>query len=190
MRIRELYNKLSLNELAEKYKKHHDEEAFRIIYFRIVRFVFNNYRHDASYDEINDFLFYFNEKLPALIEGYNPEKSQFQTYIFNAVKKDYINYMALLRRKKRKPANAYFVDYEDEEIIYSQEREETLMKFVDALDVISILGKRQKEIFLMKYLYGYTNKEIAQELRLSLHTVNSTLSKAHKKIRQVLRQAQ
>lgn len=54
-------------------------------------------------------------------------------------------------------------------------------------DAINLLPYRCKQIFIKNKLEGKKQKEIADELDISIHTVESQMSIAYKKIREVLK---
>jgi RNA polymerase sigma factor (sigma-70 family) len=64
----------------------------------------------------------------------------------------------------------------DEEVIYSET--ERIVQ-----EGLSLLPEGKQLVFKMKRIDGYSNKEIARELDISVHTVKSQIYKASKFLR-------
>lgn len=67
-----------------------------------------------------------------------------------------------------------------EEIIDTSERDALVWK------AIGQLPERCREVFLMSKRDGFSNKEIAEELDISLKTVENQMTKAYSRLREVL----
>jgi RNA polymerase sigma-70 factor, ECF subfamily len=75
------------------------------------------------------------------------------------------------------------IEYEDEEFDLINEKELLADKIKEA---INILPEKCRVIFILKRTEGYTNKEIAEELGISIKTVENQTTKAFKMLKDKL----
>jgi RNA polymerase sigma-70 factor (ECF subfamily) len=106
-----------------------------------------------------------------------------QSYLFRAV---YNNSMMYLRKQQReRPLEEKLLqgtrDSEDPHLILQYEEAEDLVS-----DVLEKLPERCRQIYLMNRRDGLKYKEIAQQLDISVKTVEANMGKALKALRKVL----
>lgn len=112
------------------------------------------------------------------------EEYPFSAYLFTIAKNAFLNQCR--RRINRKMVEEHFDmvnrSFEmaaDEYVIYHQTK-----KIID--QVIEELPPKRKEIFKLRRIEGYTRTEIADNLGISIITVDSQLMKANKFIKEAL----
>ncbi|MDR1273362.1 MAG: RNA polymerase sigma-70 factor [Odoribacteraceae bacterium] len=106
-----------------------------------------------------------------------------RAYLYAAARHGALN---LLKRRAMERAHsprlAEFITYLQE----TEYSEQELSELAEARRALDELPARCREIFLMNCMEDKTYKEIAGELRLSVNTVKSHLSKAHRRLRERL----
>lgn len=163
--------------------KEGDNQAFEKLFHRYHKKVFyfalryNNSREDAEGVVQDVFIKIWNERKSL------KEDLSFNSYVFTITK----NHLFNINRKKlnEKAYREYFVHHftridnrPEEDIIYSD-----LKKKID--DVIEDLPTQRRKIFIMSRREGMSNKEIAEELGLSVRTVEVHISLALKTIKKI-----
>jgi RNA polymerase sigma-70 factor (ECF subfamily) len=127
-------------------------------------------------------------KIVKKIDLYNQNKSAFSTWIIQIAINTYKDYY---RRNKRKFKffNSFknTEDNNDTEIEVSSDSFEFVSdSMLDLKNVLSKIEPLYKEVILLKYYYGYEQKEIANILDIPVGTVKSRLSNGLKLIREGL----
>lgn len=113
----------------------------------------------------------FTEVWNALLEGEEPDNMK--AYLYRAVRNRALSYA----KGQARLADAELAEDVPEEEIDTSERDARLWRALDELP------DRCREIFLMSKRDGMSNKEIAEELDISLKTVESQITKAYKRLR-------
>jgi RNA polymerase sigma-70 factor (ECF subfamily) len=114
-------------------------------------------------------------------------RESLQSYLYRAVRNKCINYLEHL-----KVVNDYemqqVIDLQIREAAYFQSPEQLLIK-QEQLDLIKSeiekLPPKSKEIFKMAYFYDKKAADIADELQISVRTVETQIYKALKTLRQI-----
>ncbi|WP_343586167.1 RNA polymerase sigma-70 factor [Flavobacterium sp.] len=166
-----MYKKFTDEELVELLKSGKDK-AFDELYFRyrdlLVRFVYLRMKSIAISEEIVQEVFtsIWERRKTIMIQ------KSFAAYIYTSVR-----YMTLDYIKSHEVTDQYIQEVLDkntasqtsynaiEDSIYYDE----LQKAVDK--AASLLPKKSKEVFILSRVKHYTNKEIAEELNVSIETV-------------------
>ena len=127
-------------------------------------------------------------KIVTKINLYNQDKSAFSTWIIQIAINTYKDYY----RKSKRKLN-FFNSFEktknedDLEIDVSSESFEFLSdSMLDLKNTLSKIEPLYKEVILLKYYYGYEQKEIAKILDIPVGTVKSRLSNGLKLVREGL----
>ncbi len=109
-------------------------------------------------------------------------KTSIKSYIFQATRNTALNYIK--QQKTRQFAATHAMSrYEtetNEDTLLTKELEEQILSIIDRLP------NKCKQIFTMNRFEGKKNKEIAQELDISIRTVETQISKALKTLRNEL----
>lgn len=108
-----------------------------------------------------------------------------KSYLYQSVKNACLNYL-----KKEKVHNEHhqqiLYQNKDQEVLY-QDFIETSELEVKIFDAINELPERCREVFTLNRIEGKRNKEIAQELKISIRTVETQISNALKHLRTKLK---
>ncbi|MDY0990330.1 ECF RNA polymerase sigma factor SigW [compost metagenome] len=181
-----MYKKFTDEELVELLKSGKDK-AFDELYFRyrdlLVRFVYLRMKSIAISEEIVQEVFttIWERRKTIVIQ------KSFAAYIYTSVR-----YMTLDYIKSHEVTDQYIQEVLDkntvsqtsynaiEDSIYYDE----LKKAVD--EAASLLPKKSKEVFILSRVKHYTNKEIAEELNVSIETVKYHITYALKFMRTYL----
>lgn len=113
----------------------------------------------------------FTEVWNSVLEGSEPEN--LKAYLYRAVRNRALSYV----KGQSRLADAELAEEVPEEEIDTSERDARLWRALDELP------DRCREIFLMSKRDGMSNKEIAEELGISLKTVETQITKAYKRLR-------
>ena len=161
-----------------------DKQAFNELitfYFPFVtKFLFKMTKNSEVTEEVRQEVFI---KLIKNIDKFNLKgKASFSTYLMTIAKNCYLDYV---RRTNRElydlsiddVSNKAFSEYD----YFKYEDYNTLLKEIDSLP------KEQREVIKLKYLEGYTLKEIARVQKVSSKTVKSRLFESRKKLRDKLK---
>ncbi len=173
--------KLSLDKKKLEDLKKGDKEAFESIYWMYRKPVYGMaYRylkvHELAEDAVQDIFFKLWEKKEIL----DPEKP-FEPFLFSILKNHVLN---MIKVKKRRILRQF--EYTN---IYSKKTKETDAEIICSdterivQEGLDLLPEGKQLVFKMKRIEGYSNKEIARELDISVHTVKSQLYKASKFLR-------
>lgn len=183
MKLKQLYKTYTLDELVDKYKKTHDELAFSVLYQRILLLIGRLLsKINEGIEDIEDFVFYFNERLTKLIDDFDDEKGKFVTYVCAAIKNDYINYTLYKTRKRRKPIAVYNI-YDYEYKLYYYVDIYTDYRVLDLKLILSQLTNRQREILYLHYNEGFSLREIAEFYDTSVYFIKKDLRYAEETIK-------
>lgn len=111
-------------------------------------------------------------------------KTSLQAYLVRAVKFKSIDYIRKDKTKQQYVANAVIPDrvYQDDNDSEAEmdERKKQLSF------AIAQLPTKCRQVFLLSRVNGYTYKEIAEEMQISVKTVENQISRAFKLLRQTL----
>lgn len=103
------------------------------------------------------------------------------SYIEMAIKNQYVN---LVKNKIRRQSHEFAQDYSIIDAIdskfesYKDLEDQELLIFIE-----KILTKDEFNMFIKKYIYGLTDKQIANSLHISRQAVSKRISKISKKIK-------
>jgi len=163
--------------LIKAFKKG-DTKAFDALFERyhknLYSFLYNLLKSKEDAEEIvQDSFVKIWERRETYLEEY-----PFSAYLFTIAKNAFLNHCR--RKVNRKMVEEHF-DYvnrsfemaADEYVIYNQTK-----SIVD--QIISELPPKRKEIFILRRIDGYTRTEIADNLGISIITVDNQLMKANK----------
>lgn len=91
----------------------------------------------------------------------------------------------LYRRRRRQPQ----IPLDDEHInVPSPSQIETIPAYSDLAKAIAMLPTKNRELLLLKYDWGYSEKEIAQLLNLNPEAVKKTIQRTKQKLKNILRE--
>lgn len=181
-----MYKKFTDEDLVELLKSGKDK-AFDELYFRyrdiLVRFVYLRMKSTAISEEIVQEVFtsIWERRKTILIQ------KSFAAYIYTSVRYmtlDYIKSHSITDQYIQEVLDKNTVSYSShnatEDFIYYEE----LQKAVDKATML--LPKKSKEVFILSRIKHYTNKEIADELNVSIETVKYHITYALKFMRTYL----
>jgi len=160
--------------------KENDQTAleclFEKYYYRLCDFAFQYVRSvDLAEEVVSDvFLKIWKNRHKIDIE------TNFKAYIYTATRNQALNYIQKEKNDwetidntlSEKPSRDY---HPDEELIFQE-----LEKHIEVL--INTLPPRRKSIFKLSRIEGFTYREIAEILSISIHTVQNQMVKAVKKL--------
>ena len=159
--------RIKLEELYERYELEMHREAFYILH--------DDY--DAE-DAVQNAFFQIWKRLDAL---HNLDEKEIKWYVLCTARNAAID---IYRKKKKRwqKEEAY-----DEEFMFS--REEYLEGTEYGLyDKIVGLPDRERDALMLKYVYGFQYKEIAEQLDISTETVKKVLTRAKNKLEQLCKE--
>lgn len=102
--------------------------------------------------------------------------------VFRKTKQVFIDWLRQEIRRRERIAQAVNLS----EVVASENKENQVEIKNDVFTALSALPPKRKEIFELKYIYGYSYKEIAEVLGISAKTVDSQLLKANMQLRKAL----
>lgn len=152
-----------------------DIKAFSLIYEEFKNMI-NSYSKKIGNEDTNQELIMF------LIESlYNLEPERFKNddgedikkYLAASLRNRYI----ALSKARVKDLTTLLALYE-QDAIYSYSDDEILLR-----DMLKILSQKQREIIVYKYIYGYSDSEIAKSLGISRQAVNRLKNRGFEIIR-------
>lgn len=180
---------MNINEEIERKHTMDFEEVYIAYYSRLKNFAkeYVIYEEDAE-NIVQDIFFELWRQRPTFISYTN-----LSGFLFFSVKNRCIDF---IRRKK--------VEYtaidtlQKEHLLTLQLNLESLEEFDNALgdeididtlinDAIDSLPPRCKEIFVLNKIHGYKQKKIAEDLNISVKTVESQMATAYKKLKEYLK---
>ncbi len=106
-------------------------------------------------------------------------RKSMRVYFYLTTKNTCLDYLA--KEKKRKTDDLTENIMEDKNVIHEIIREETYRLLEDAIDQ---LGEKQQEVIKLN-ISGYSNKEIAEELGVSINTVKTHKLTAYRQLREI-----
>jgi RNA polymerase sigma-70 factor (family 1) len=176
-----LQMQLSLDKKKLRSLKKGDKKAFENIYWMFRKPVYGMaFRylkdHQLAEDAVQDVFF----KLWVKRDTLNPDMP-FEPFLFSILKNHVLN---MIKIKKRRILRQF--EYREMNTRINKETDadailaDTQRIFQEGLDQ---LPEGKQLVFKMKRFEGYTNKEIARELNISVHTVKSQFYKASKFLR-------
>lgn len=120
------------------------------------------------------------EKREEFLEGY-----PFEPFLFKIAKN------AFLKLNRRKINHQLFEEYPNLLFEISSRNTDDHIIFKETTDIINLiindLPPKRKEIFLLRRIEGYTRQEVANQLGISVITVDSQLLKANKYLKDGLK---
>ncbi|MCE2615924.1 MAG: RNA polymerase sigma-70 factor [Phocaeicola sp.] len=163
------------------------DKIYKIYYPKLVRFA-NTYLLSISDSEniVQDIFLQVWEA-----HGNIPYGNHIHAYLFTAVKNRCIDFLRSLKKRE----TSHLSDVEQKELdlkLYSLEMFDeqgfTLDELEKAItDAIASLPESCRRIFLLSRMEGLTYKEIAEQLDVSINTVEGQMSVALRKLRSVLK---
>lgn len=156
------------------------EVLFRRYYQELYRFAYNYLRDQAPSEEMAQEVFlYLWEK-----RGNIEIKTTLKTYLYSAIKNKCLNYIKYEIPRKHELEESHLalmVTKQPEK----EEDTELLKKHINA--AIDQLPKKCRQIFILSRNAGLTYEEIAEEMEISIKTVENQMSIALKKLRESLK---
>ena len=164
--------------------KNGDKKAFKKLFQkysdRIYYFTISYIRNKEESEEITQEVFVklWNKRFEL-----KPELS-FSSFLFMIAKNSVID---LLRKKKKETflGEEFITDIKDSNKNYDSPEYQELKKIIDVS--IQELPEKRKNIYLMSRDHGMTYKQIADELNISVKTVESHMRLALQQLKQVVR---
>lgn len=158
------------------------ERIFKSLYKPLVQYAFRITRsHEEAEGIVQQIFLSMWEKRKGLnVEG------PLENYLFRATRNRCINYVKLELPKRQQLETLENLELTQKNIIDTFESENVLSKKV--AQAIEQLPVKCKEIFVLSRYGGLTYKEIAEELDLSVKTVENQMSIALKKLRESLKE--
>ncbi len=179
---------LDHNELAERART--DEQAFAELYElyidMIYGFVMKRVGHTETTEDIVSDIF---RKVFLHLDGFDSSKASFKTWVFQIANNTLIDFYRV-HRNVNKPDN---VDIDEvvqlcsqeqtpDELVLSHEQQEYIRQ------CLMQLQPKQQTIVQMKYFDGYSNKEIAECMKMSANAVGVQLHRSLKKMKTIIEQ--
>jgi len=164
-----------------------DIKAFDAIYSvfnkKLQKFVFTLVKTEADTEEIVQEVFVKTWENRGRLKSY----ASFDTYLFTIA---YNTTISLLRKRVKESQYIEYVksvqvEIDDADFIENTDR----IKIDETLNLlIEKMPPRQREVFKLKHFQEYTYKEIADNLKISVNTVENHIVKAHKYLKDNLGQ--
>lgn len=148
-------------------------ENHKFLHMIAIRYVNDS---DTAKDIVQDFFIHYWEKRQSSLRG------NFEAYAARSVKNRCISYLRSQQTTDKRInqfGNETYCDVEEEEELIDKE---TLKLMI--FKAIDQLPPERKKIILLSAKQGLANKEIAEMLGISIHTVKSQLVKAYAFIRE------
>ena len=153
------------------------EELYAQYYYRLCNFAFQYVRSfDLTEEIVSDvFLSIWKRRDRLKI------RKSFKAYLYTATRNKALNYI------KKEAGHWESIDEMDEQemtsLNYNPEEELLFKEFKTQIDVlISVLPPRRKLIFKLSRLEGFTYREIAEIMSISIHTVQNQMVAAIKQM--------
>ena len=181
-----MYKGYTDEQLVELFKKGKDK-AFDELYFRyrdlLVRFVYARMKSVPISEEIVQEVFttIWERRTTILIQ------KSFMAYIYTSVRYKTLDYI-----KSHSVTDQYIQEVLDRNTVtqtYTNTTEDSIYyeELQDAVDkAAALLPKKAKEVFILSRIKHYSNKEIAEELNVSIETVKYHITYALKFMRTYL----
>ncbi|MEQ8336608.1 MAG: RNA polymerase sigma-70 factor [Cyclobacteriaceae bacterium] len=156
------------------------EEIFRRYYNDLARYCFTLVRDETIAEEITQEVYIYLWEKKDNIEI----SSSLKSYLFSAIRNKSINYI-----KYELPKQRILIDISDTVLVEGTvfHEKNDIKRLKKKIQVsINQLPEKCKQIFLLSRYGGMTYKEIAEDLDLSVKTVENQMSIALKKLRDLL----
>lgn len=168
-------NSVKLSSISED-RKATIETLFKEFYVDMCKSAFNILKDELAAEDVVQDVF---------MKLYQSNKEMQIDYPKTFFKRSATNAAIDVYRKKQKNSfvdidSRYDLEYEETEV---EDNTDLLKKVNEAIDQ---LPPKCRTIFVLKRKEGYTNKEIAEELDISVKTVENQMTKAFKFLRKVL----
>lgn len=162
-----------------------DMRSFDAIYFvfspKLQKFVHSLVKTDNDTEEIVQDVFVKVWESREKLKNY----SSFESYLFSIA---YNTTITLLRKRAKETQYVEYVksvQIEFDDPVTAEEADwEDIDEKLNLL--IEKMPPRQKEVFKMKHIQGFSYKEIAENLGLSINTIENHMVKAHKFLKENL----
>ncbi len=173
---------LSHNLLEDSLRNNKKETLEKLFkkYYKVLVIFAKNYVKDRSIAEdlVQDVFVMLFEKADTI-----QIHSSIKSFLYTSVRNHTLNY---IKKTKNDIFDNEAINYDyritdDEQIIDIAELSEKLYK------AIELLPKQNKKIFKLSRLDGYTNQEIADQLGLTKRTVETHITNALKKLRELVK---
>lgn len=178
------YALYTLEELLQHIKQD-DRRAFDELYSKIW-----NELYVKAYSKLKDEYLAKDIVQEIFIDLWNKRKlreiENVRSYLLQAVK------FKVLDEFRRNHYNFVEIDLFVEKIKESDSADSEIISkefFSTIKDWINVLPHRRKEIFRLKYIEGFSNKEIATQLNISQKTVQNQVLNSSPELKKILRQA-
>jgi len=156
------------------------EAIFRQYYQQLYRFAYNYLRDQVPSEEMAQEVFLYIWEKRSQIEI----KTTLKTYLYSAIKNKCLNYIKYEVPRKNELEESHLAMM----MVNQPEREEDserMRRHIDA--AVNELPTKCRQIFILSRNAGLTYEEIAEELELSVKTVENQMSIALKKLRESLK---
>lgn len=157
-------------------RKNAIETLFKEYYSEMCKSAFNILKDESAAEDVVQDIF---------MKLYQSRKEMTIDYPKSFFKRSATNAAIDIYRKQQKTS---FVDVNEQyDLKYDEEEVEDNSALLDKVNhAIDELPPKCRTIFILKRKEGYTNKEIAEELEISVKTVENQMTKAFKFLRKVL----
>lgn len=155
------------------------ERIFRTYYAQLIRYGMSMVRNESVAEEITQDIFMYLWEKRKDIEL----KSSLKSYLFTSVRYKAINYIKLELPRLQVTSDLEGVTALASTEMVTSESDRLKLKVQQAIDH---LPDKCKNIFILSRYGGLTYKEIAEELNLSVKTVENQMGNALKKLREML----
>jgi len=130
---------------------------------------------DAAEDIVQEFFVDFWEK-----KRFKSVTTNLQSYIYRSVRNASLNYI------KRAEKLDYDIDHLEEKELANKANFEIIENYQEIYSAINQLPEKCREVFILCCIHGYTYKEAAEDLGVSLNTVRTHMVRAFKFLREKL----
>lgn len=114
-------------------------------------------------------------------EKFDPEKGTIYTWMLNLTRNNCIDYLRSKRNKNQQQ------NRELDSLVYGLESSSGFNPdHIGVKDMLNQLPAEQKEIIILSYFEGYTQKEISEDFDIPLGTVKSRAKAAMDKLRKIM----
>ena len=168
-----------LLDLLNKKQKIAFEVVFNLYYPRLVYFAKEFVPYETAKGLVQEAFIVFWEKNPNV-----SSEAQLQSYLYTTVKN---NCLMRLRHEKTKKNYASDVEYRMQNEVYSSALEQLDTSVITFQEIKSIIDKtltglppRCRDIFILSRFEGKKNKEVSEELDISVKAVEAQITKALK----------
>lgn len=105
------------------------------------------------------------------------------SYLYRSVYNSSLNFIK--KRGREELSDSIEEGGWEEEFLLKRIEEEILIELYEAIE---LLPKRGRKIFKLSYISGYSDKEIAERLKISINTVKSQKQRAKRLLRENLKE--